>query len=139
MQIPAGWLVDRFGVKRAYALGFIIWTVASACTGLAGSLVTLVLLQIVLGIGQSVAFPASARAVANWFQNSERGTVTAGYLTGVRLGQALIGAVGACFLATYSWKLFFLVVGIVPFLWLLPWYGFLSKWDQKPIAAPKVE
>src|SRR5438552_2422404 len=59
LQIPAGWLVDRFGVKRAYALGFIIWTIASACTGLAGSLVSLVLLQILLGIGQSVAFPAS--------------------------------------------------------------------------------
>jgi MFS family permease len=132
MQMPAGWLVDRFGVKKAYALGFIVWSIASACTGLAGGFYTLIAFQLILGVGQSVAFPASARAVANWFQNKERGIVTASYLTGVRIGQALAGAIGAYFLARYSWKLFFLAMGLVPILWFLPWYKFLSKWDQQP-------
>jgi ACS family D-galactonate transporter-like MFS transporter len=132
MQIPAGWLVDRFGVKKAYALGFIIWSIASALTGLAGGFYTLILFQLILGVGQSVAFPASARAVANWFQNKERGTVTASYLTGVRIGQALAGAIGAYFLARYSWKVFFGVIGLVPILWFLPWYKFLSQWDEQP-------
>ena len=132
MQMPAGWIVDRFGVKRAYAYGFVIWSIASACTGFAGGFVTLVILQLILGVGQSVAFPASARAVANWFQNKERGTVTASYLTGVRIGQALAGALGAYFLARYSWKVFFLVIGLVPILWLLPWYKFVSKWEDQP-------
>ena len=91
MQMPAGWLVDRFGVKKAYALGFIVWSIASACTGLAGGFYTLIVFQLILGVGQSVAFPASAAAVANWFQNKERGIVTASYLTGVRIGQALAG------------------------------------------------
>ena len=135
MQMPAGWLVDRFGVKKAYALGFIVWSIASACTGLAGGFYTLIISQLVLGVGQSVAFPASARAVANWFQNKERGIVTASYLTGVRIGQALAGAIGAYFLARYSWKLFFLVIGLVPILWFLPWYKFLSKWDEEPPAG----
>ncbi len=132
MQMPAGWLVDRFGVKRAYAYGFIIWSLASICTGFAGSLFALVILRMLLGVGQAVAFPASARAVANWFQNRERGTVTAGYLTGVRVGQALITALGAYFLVSYSWKLFFFVTGLVPLIWLLPWYGFLGRWEKKP-------
>lgn len=131
MQMPAGWLVDHFGVRRAYAYGFLIWSLASACTGFAGSLLSLVILRMLLGVGQAVAFPASARAVANWFQNKERGTVTAGYLTGVRLGQALITALGAYFLAAYSWKLLFLVTGLVPLVWLLPWYGFLGRWENQ--------
>jgi MFS family permease len=138
MQMPAGWLVDRFGVKKAYALGFIVWSIASALTGLAGGFYTLVAFQLVLGVGQSVAFPASARAVANWFQNKERGTVTASYLTGVRIGQALAGAVGAYFLARYSWKVFFVVIGLVPILWFLPWYKFLSKWDELPADKEKI-
>src|SRR6185503_12128144 len=132
MQVPAGWLVDRFGVKKAYALGFIVWSIASALTGLAGGFYSLIAFQLILGVGQSVAFPASARAVANWFQNKERGIVTASYLTGVRIGQALAGAIGAYFLARYSWKLFFLVIGLVPILWFLPWYKFLSQWDEQP-------
>ncbi len=135
MQVPSGWLVDRFGVKRAYAVGFLVWSIASASTGLAGSLFGLILLQIVMGVGQSVAFPASARAVANWFNNSERGTVTACYLSGVRLGQALIGIVGIHFLAAHSWKLFFLVISVLPLLWLVPWHAFLTRWEQPQSSA----
>ena len=129
MQMPAGWVVDRYGVKRSYALGYAFWSLASAATGLAKSLLTLNVLRMLLGLGQSVAFPASARAVANWFHDSERGTVTATYLTGVRLGQALVSLAAAAFLPIYGWKLFFLVIGVVSLLWLLPWYAFLNKWE----------
>lgn len=140
MQIPAGWLVDRFGVRKAYALGFAVWSIASAMTGFARNLYALIALRMTLGVGQSVAFPASARAVANWFHDRERGSVTATYLTGVRVGQALAGAVGVFLLARYGWEVLFLVTGAVPLLWLFPWIRFLRKWDETsaPSAAPKV-
>src|SRR5215467_3789649 len=73
MQIPSGWLVDRFGVRRTYAFSFIFWSFMSALTGLTNGLAMLILLRVLMGTGQSVAFPASSRAVANWFQESERG------------------------------------------------------------------
>lgn len=134
MQMPAGWLVDRYGVKRSYAFGYLFWSLASAATGLAKSLLTLNVLRMLLGVGQSVAFPASARAVANWFHDRERGTVTATYLTGVRLGQALVSIAAALFLPMYGWKLFFLVIGAIPLVWLLPWSAFLRKWEAAPVA-----
>ena len=77
MQMPAGWLVDRYGVRRSYAIGYAFWSVISALTGLANGLGHLIAARVLLGAGQSVAFPASARAVANWFPDRERGTVTA--------------------------------------------------------------
>ena len=129
MQVPAGWMVDRMGVRRAYAWGFAIWSVASALTGFARGMLELIAARVVLGVGQSSSFPASARAVSNWFQDRERGSVTAAYLTGVRLGQALISAVGAVFVAAYSYKLFFLTIGLVPMVWLIPWSRFLRKWE----------
>jgi ACS family glucarate transporter-like MFS transporter len=129
MQVPAGWLVDRFGVKRSYALGFAFWSLVSAVTGFARGLWALIAIRVFMGVGQAVAFPASARAVANWFQQRERGVVTATYLTGVRLGQALINAVGAIMLVVWGWKVFFVVIGLVPLIWLLPWYLFLGKWE----------
>jgi len=98
--------------------------------------------RMLVGIGQSVSFPASARAVANSFQDRERGAVTGAYLTGVRLGQALVTAVGAFFLATYGLKLYFLIIGLAPAVWLLPWLLFLRKWetprrDGAPAPAPE--
>ncbi|HVF27184.1 MAG TPA: MFS transporter, partial [Pyrinomonadaceae bacterium] len=121
MQVPAGWTVDRFGVRRAYSLGFAFWSLASALTGFASNLTALIGLRVALGAGQAITFPATARAVANWFRERERGTVTAIYLTGVRFGTALISWIGAYFLTRYDWKLFFVIVGLVPLVWLLPW------------------
>src|SRR2546428_5655539 len=138
MQIPAGWMVDRFGVKRAYAIGFAFWSVASTVTGFTRTLVTLIALRVLLGIGQAVAFPASARAVANWFQEKERGVVTASYLAGVRLGQAVVAAAGAAILAFYDLRFFFLIIGVVPMVWLLPWTKFLKKWERPSTAVPSV-
>lgn len=132
MQVPSGWLVDRFGVKRAYSLGFAFWSLTSACTGIVNSFATLIGLRIALGAGQAISFPASSRAVANWFQQRERGTVTGIYLTGVRLGTALASVLGTYFLARYNWKLFFIVIGLVPLIWLLPWWRFLTRWETTP-------
>jgi MFS transporter, ACS family, D-galactonate transporter len=132
MQMPAGWVVDRFGVRRAYALGFVFWSVASTLAGLATGIVSLLGLRVALGTGQAILFPATARASVNWFQERERGTITGIYLTGVRIGQALISWVGAWFLARYSWNLFFMVTGLVALIWLLPWLKFLGKWEKKP-------
>ena len=61
LQIPAGWVVDRYGVKWPYALSFLFWCVASAGTALAGSVAQLIALRILLGMGESVVAPASYR------------------------------------------------------------------------------
>lgn len=130
MQMPAGWLVDRFGVRRSYAIGYAFWSLVSAATGLANGLVALITVRVLLGAGQSVAFPASARAVANWFPDRERGTVVGAYLMGVRLGQALVVFLAGRLLAQYGWKFFFILTGIAPLIWLLPWHAFLARWEH---------
>ena len=136
MQVPAGWIVDRFGTKRAYSLGFLFWSLAVALTAFGRNVVALIGLRVATGAGQAITFPASARAVANSFPQAERGTVTGIYLTGVRFGAALVNAIGGFFLARYSWKLFFLVIGLVPLIWLFPWTKFLSKWETPSALSP---
>jgi len=136
MQMPAGWIVDRFGVRRAYSLGFIFWSLASAFTGFGIGMASLLGLRIATGAGQAITFPASSRACASWFAQRERGTVTGVYLTGVRVGAALISWLGAYFLARYSWKLFFLIIGLAPLIWLWPWNRFLGKWETRANGSP---
>ncbi|MEO6724914.1 MAG: MFS transporter [Blastocatellia bacterium] len=136
LQVPAGNLTDRVGVRRSYSLGFLFWSLVTTVTGLAKGLWGLVAIRALVGVGQSVAFPASARAVSNWFRDGERGTVTAIYLTGVRLGQAAIGSLGAYFLIRYDWRLFFVVVGLLPLVWIAGWMLTLRHWEV-PFAAGK--
>ena len=54
LQIPAGWVVDRYGVKFPYFLGFTLWCLASASTALTHSLTQLIMVQVLLGVGQAV-------------------------------------------------------------------------------------
>ena len=136
LQVPSGWLVDRLGVKRSYAVGYTLWSAASAATGFATAQLVLIAVRMGVGIGQAVAFPASSRAVADWFEEKERGIITASYLTGVRIGQALIGGVGPFLLATYGSKMFFLATGLVPLLWLLPWWQVVGEQEAHVAAQP---
>jgi MFS family permease len=131
MQVPSGWIVDRFGVRRAYAGGFALWSVACALTGAVRDIAAIVVFRILVGIGQSVAFPASARTVANWFPDRQRGTVNSSYLIGVRLGQALVNSAGVALIALYGWQKFFVIAGLVPIIWIWPWMWFLRRAEDR--------
>lgn len=135
MQVPSGWIVDRFGVRRAYASGFALWSIACALTGAFRSIAAIMFFRITMGVGQSVAFPASARTVANWFPDTERGLVNSSFLIGVRLGQALINAVGVGLIAVYGWRMFFVVSGLLPLVWIAPWMIGLRRWEHPDTNA----
>jgi MFS transporter, ACS family, D-galactonate transporter len=140
MQVPSGWIVDRFGVRRAYASGFVLWSIACALTGAFRDIAAIMFFRITMGVGQSVAFPASARAVANWFVDTQRGLVNSSYLVGVRLGQALVNAAGVGLITRYGWPIFFVLSGLVPLLWIGPWMIVLRRWEPPgpSAAAPTV-
>jgi len=129
LQTPAGWVVDRLGVRRTYAFGYLLGSLAAGAAGLVTNTWALVAARMSLGIGQSAIFPASTRATANWFQERERGLVTALFLAGNRLGQALINGFGPPLLMVVGWQMFFFASGFTPLLWLLPWIFFLRRWD----------
>ncbi len=73
LQVPAGWLVDRFGLKWTYAGALFLWSAVSAATALVSSLNGLIAVRILLGIGESIVTPASMRYIRNNSAESERG------------------------------------------------------------------
>ena len=62
MQIPIGWCADRWNLRWLYAGLFAIWSLACGFTGFAGSLLVLILLRILLGIGESIYLPAEPKS-----------------------------------------------------------------------------
>src|SRR5215210_2242949 len=59
LQVPAGWLVDRAGVKYPYAIGFLIWSFVSAGTALTRTVSELFVVRLLLGAGEAIVAPAS--------------------------------------------------------------------------------
>ena len=72
-QILAGWLVDRFNVNRVLGAGFLIWSTAMLFTGAASSFMMLFMLRLVLGMGESVAYPSYSKILAGNFKEQQRG------------------------------------------------------------------
>ena len=63
-QIPVGWLAERYGAHRILAAGLTLWAVATMCVGVAHTFPVLLGLRLLLGIGESVAFPSVSKLLA---------------------------------------------------------------------------
>ena len=63
MQIPVGWCADRWNLRWLYAGLFAVWSLACGLTGFAGSLLVLILLRILLGVGESIYLPGGTKIV----------------------------------------------------------------------------
>jgi MFS transporter, ACS family, D-galactonate transporter len=130
LQTPAGWVVDRFGLKWPYAAGLFVWSAVSAATALVSSLHGLLAVRIVLGVGEAIAIPASMRYIREHFAERERGLPIGILMSGTKYGPA-IGAPMATYLAlAYGWRWMFVLNGALCILWLVPWL-FLVKDDSR--------
>jgi MFS family permease len=122
MQIVAGWLIDRYSVYWIFAAGFFIWSGATALTGLAGGFVSLLALRLLLGMGESVAYPAYSKIIAQGFSERHRGLANGLIDLGCKAGPALGLMIGAAIISHYGWRPLFVGVGLISMLWLAPWF-----------------
>lgn len=135
-MIPAGFLVDRFGIKSTYLIGLGLWSVASALIGVAGGFWQLVLLRALLGLGESIAPVASIAYIKRNFAEEEQGLPTAIYIGGALVGPAIGTFVGAALLEPLGWRLLFIATGLAGALWLIPWAVVAPKHKRaEPVAA----
>jgi MFS family permease len=120
-QIAAGWLIDRYDVVRVYAACYLIWSVATACTGLVSTLGGLFALRLLLGMSESVAYPSYSKIIVANFREERRGMANALIDAGSRAGPAFGVLIGGLILERYGWRVMFLAIGAASLLWLLPW------------------
>jgi len=135
MQIPAGWLVDRFDVKWVFAAGFLLWSASTAVTGLLHGFAALLIIRIILGLGESVAFPSYGKVLGTHFKESRRGFANAMIMVGLALGPALGMWVGGRAVGRFGWRPFFLILGLAGLLWLPLWSVCMPRRTDAPSRA----
>lgn len=132
LQIPAGWLVDRYGSKRPYALGIALWSLASAATGMVQNMTQLIAARLVLGVGESVSTAASLRWIRLNCAEKERGMATGILFAGTKFGAAIGVPLTVALVLRFNWRLMFILSGISGALWLLAW---LLSVREEPAAV----
>jgi ACS family D-galactonate transporter-like MFS transporter len=120
-QIPAGLLVDRLGIRRAYAAGFLMWSVASASIAVSRGTGDIVALRMLLGLAESIGPLASLSYIRNNFAGKDQGLPTSIYIAGQNIGPALGALAGAMLLTRFGWRMMFAITGLGALIWLPCW------------------
>jgi D-galactonate transporter len=121
MNLPSGWAVDRYGTKILMTISVAIWSIISVLTGFARSVTSFIIMRVILGMGESVMFPAAIKATNAWFPKSEKGTATSIFICGTQVGLAISPPLCTALMLAFGWKAMFIVIGSIGFLALLGW------------------
>ncbi|HEV2593988.1 MAG TPA: MFS transporter [Sphingomicrobium sp.] len=136
IQLLIGRLCDRLPVYRVYGAGIALWAASTFLTGLVAGITSLVILRVVLGIGESVAFPASSKMIARHVPAERRGMANAAVGAALAFGPAAGTLAGGLITAFYGWRAMFLAFGALTFLWLAPWFAIVRTIRQESPSAP---
>jgi MFS family permease len=132
LQIPVGWIAERYGAQRVLGAGLTLWALATMLVGVADTFSTLILLRVLLGVGESAGFPCVSKLLATSVPvhrlGVANGVVAFAYLFGPAVGTQL----GGLIMAHFGWRAAFFVFGGLSLFWLLPWSRV-----RLPEAAPQ--
>ncbi|WP_413723890.1 MFS transporter [Sodalis sp. RH16] len=141
MQIPGGWLLDKFGSIKVYSFSLFFWSLFTLLQGFVGGLsisaavLSLFMLQFMLGFAEAPAFPANARIVAAWFPAKERATASSIFNAAQYFSLAIFSPFLGWLVYAWSWKHVFVIMGVIGFVLTIIWTKFVHNPFESPYAS----
>jgi len=126
-QIPAGLLVDRFGIRSVYASAFFVWSLASASIALSRGWPDILTSRLALGLAESIGPLASLAFIRAHYTAREQGLPVAIYIAGQNLGPAIGALLGATLLTEFGWRAMFALTGLCALVWVPAWFYFAPR------------
>jgi MFS transporter, ACS family, hexuronate transporter len=120
--VAFGRLMDRLGTRVGYTLAMTVWTLAHMAHGAARSATGFMSARFALGIGESGNFPASLKAVADWFPKRERALAIGIFNAGANIGAILTPLLVPALTIAFGWRMAFLLTGLFGVIWLPFWW-----------------
>ena len=124
-QLPGGWLLDRFGSKRVYAVSIFLWSFFTLLQAGVGWLST--------GLAVAASFPANGRIVASWFPTAERGVASAIFNSAQYFAAVLFTPLMAWIAHTYNWHSVFVVMGGIGIALSVIWVKLIHGPKEHPL------
>ncbi|MBS1815950.1 MAG: MFS transporter [Acidobacteria bacterium] len=121
MYVVSGFLVDRWGTRKALAAFVSWWSFANVLHVFARTAGSLSFFQVLLGIGEPGNYNAACRAASEWYPPKERAFINGLANAGSALGAIIAMPLVAWLLIHYGWRYAFVATGLLGFIWLIPW------------------
>jgi sugar phosphate permease len=137
MQLPAGWFIDRVGVRISLAFAVTWWSLFTMATGAARGVTQFIAARLMLGVGEAASLPSFTKTAFNWFPRSERGFACSIFNSGSTAGSALSLPLVAALIAAVGWRGAFIVTGVLGVVWALAWWFIYRDPEQYRAIAPR--
>jgi len=137
MQLPAGWFIDKVGVRVALVVAVGWWSLFTAATGAARGVAQFIAARLMLGAGEASSQPSFAKVAYNWFPRSERGLACSIFNSGSTAGSALSLPLVTLLIAAVGWRGSFVATGLLGIAWAIAWWFIYRDPEQWRAVAPQ--
>ena len=137
-QLPAGPLLDRFGMRLVLCMAMGVWSLAQMATGLVSGFRLFVMLRAVLGLGEAPFMPAGVKAVNDWFAIEDRGRAMGAVNMSSTLGVALAPPLLTAIMLTFGWRRMFLIIGGIGLALAAAWYAMNRDRERTDLTSQEV-
>jgi MFS transporter, ACS family, hexuronate transporter len=121
-QSLSGRLYDKIGTRLGFTLSITLWSIAAILHSLARGVLSFSIFRALLGLGEAGNWPGAAKSNAEWFPIKERAFAQGIFNAGAALGAVISAPLIAYFYATVGWQTTFILIGLLGFIWIIPWW-----------------
>lgn len=130
--LVVGRAIDWLGTRKGFSIAVFVWSLAAIAHAFARSAFGFSAARSALGLGESGSFPASIKAVAEWFPKKERALATSIFNSGTNVGAIVTPAIVPWLTYRYGWQGAFIFTGAIGFVWLIFWLLLYRSPEQHP-------
>jgi len=127
-----GRFIDLVGVKRAFALAVLLWSLACGAHGLAVSAVGFMVCRFFLGLAEAANYPACVKTTRLWFPASERAMATGIFNAGTNVGAMLTPVMLPLILSVWGWQAAFMSIAALGAVWIIMWLRHYNDPSEHP-------
>ncbi|HEX3353458.1 MAG TPA: MFS transporter [Terriglobales bacterium] len=137
MQVPAGLLLDRLGVRRVGRVASFLWSVAAFGAALSPGLGSFVAARFLLGVAEAPTFPSNAKALGYWFPDRERSLATAITDAAAKFSSAIGVPFIGLLLVHFGWRWSFAATGFLSLAYFAAFYRFYRNPSEDEGLSPQ--
>ena len=131
-----GKLIDKLGTRKGFSLAVLVWSIAAMSHAAASSVFQFAMARFSLGLGEAGSFPASVKAVAEWFPKRERALATGLFNCGSNIGAIVTPLIVPWITYRFGWRMAFLVTGALGFVWIVCWLAVYHQPEEDKFLSP---
>ena len=138
MQLPGGWMADKFGSKSVILIALTLWSIFTFMTGHASSLAGLLFLRFVFGLCEGPYAGACYRGIAEYFPRELRPAFATGVLSSNYIGSAIAPIIIVPLILWFGWRGMFQALGCIGLVYVF-FYAFFYAFFVKQVKPAEEE